>query len=126
MKRMLLKFFALLMLFSVSLYAQKKELPDPSKSLNPPESKPIWIDVRTKGEYNYSHLEGSINIPYDIITTYIVSTAPDKSADIRVYCRSGRRSGIAKEKLEGIGYTNVTNEGGMRNIVQSGKKKVGP
>jgi phage shock protein E len=31
-----------------------------------------------------------------------------------VYCRSGRRSGIARETLIAQGFTNVTNIGGLQ------------
>jgi phage shock protein E len=37
----------------------------------------------------------------------------DKNTEIRVYCRSGRRAGIALAALEEMGYTNATNVGGI-------------
>lgn len=36
-----------------------------------------------------------------------------KDQTLLVYCRSGRRSGIAKQSLESLGYT-VVNVGGLR------------
>jgi rhodanese-related sulfurtransferase len=37
----------------------------------------------------------------------------DKKTPIIVFCRSGRRSGKAKEELEGMGYHAVLNAGGV-------------
>ena len=80
-------------------------------------AKPVWIDVRTAEEFATGHVEGSINIPYENITKQISGVTTDKEADIRVYCRSGRRSGVAKDMLEAQGFTNVTNEGGYQDLV---------
>lgn len=81
-------------------------------------AKPVWIDVRTAEEYAAGHLEGSVNIPYENIVEEIDALASDKDADIRVYCRSGNRSGIAKNMLEAQGFTNVTNEGGYQDLLK--------
>jgi len=74
---------------------------------------PIWIDVRTVNEYNSGHVSEAVNIPYTEITAGIAELTGDKDASIYVYCRSGRRSGIAKEALESLGYTQVVNVGGF-------------
>jgi phage shock protein E len=85
---------------------------------------PIWIDVRTAEEYQSGHIEESRNIPYDEIAERIFEATIDQDADIRVYCRSGRRSGIAKDVLESMGFTAVKNEGGFEEIKarRAGKK----
>lgn len=83
----------------------------------------IWIDVRTPEEYAQGHIAGSINIPYEIIGSEISSIARDVDDDIRVYCRSGHRSGIAMNTLKGIGYANVINEGGYEDLL--GRKAKG-
>ena len=38
----------------------------------------------------------------------------EKDAEILVYCRSGRRSAEAAEKLTGMGYANVSDFGGIQ------------
>lgn len=78
----------------------------------------IWIDVRTAEEFNQGHVNGSINIPYESIGHEINGITRDVDADIRVYCRSGHRSGVAKNTLNGLGYQNVINEGGYEDIMQ--------
>jgi phage shock protein E len=73
----------------------------------------LWIDVRTAQEFSDGHVTQAVNIPYEEIAGQIDTIAPDKDALIYVYCRSGRRSGIAKETLDGLGYTQVVNIGGL-------------
>ena len=72
----------------------------------------IIIDVRTSEEYDSEHIDGSINIPVDIID----SVDYDKNATIIVYCASGMRSASAAKTLINMGYTNVYNlDGGLIN-----------
>jgi phage shock protein E len=63
----------------------------------------IIIDVRTKEEYNKSHIPNAINIPYDSIDTYKAA----KDTKIILYCNTGRRAKIARDTLIKLGYTNV-------------------
>lgn len=76
----------------------------------------VWIDVRTPEEYASGHLDGALNLPHDAIGKHIAAEVPDKDAEIHLYCRSGRRSGIAKDTLERMGYTRVRNEGGYASL----------
>lgn len=107
-------FFAAMLLF-VSITDAKE------KNVNEKNNKPMIIDVRTEQEYNAGNIEGSILIPYDVIGDKIADTAPNKNSKIILYCRSGRRSGIAEGVLKEMGYTNVENYGSM----QSAKDKLG-
>ena len=84
---------------------------------------PIWIDVRTTGEYTSGHVSQAVNIPYTEITERISALTGDKDASIYVYCRSGRRSGIAKEALEGLGYTQVVNVGGFDQAMKQSERE---
>ena len=72
----------------------------------------VWIDVRSVEEYAAGHIDGHPNIPYGDIGVSIGELVPDKSTPIRLYCKSGRRSGIAQQTLVDMGYTNVVNVGG--------------
>ena len=74
----------------------------------------FWVDVRTDEEYSAGHVPGAVNIPYEEIAARINEVTEDKDAPIYVYCRSGRRSGIARETLMAEGFTNVTNIGGLK------------
>ena len=72
-------------------------------------SDPVWIDVRSSEEYAAGHVELAVNIPYTEIGSHIGEVTQDKDALIYVYCRSGRRAGIAQETLNQQGYVNVVN-----------------
>jgi phage shock protein E len=78
----------------------------------------LWIDVRTAEEYRVGHLEGAVHIPFDEIEQKITTISADKTQDIQLYCRSGRRSGIALETLRRMGYNNVTNAGAYEQLKQ--------
>lgn len=80
----------------------------------------IWIDVRTAEEFAQGHLEDAVNIPVDQIAQAIEALSSDKDAPLHVYCRSGRRSEIARQLLLEKGYTNVTNHGGYEELVEKG------
>jgi phage shock protein E len=72
---------------------------------------PILIDVRTPAEYAAGHIPGAVNIPYDLLAGTLPTE--DREAPVVVYCRSGRRSAIAKKTLESLGFTRVEDFGGI-------------
>ena len=74
---------------------------------------PIVIDVRTLPEFLEERIPDSILMPYDTIMFNIEEVVPDKDIEIIIYCRTGRRSSIAKETLRSMGYTNVKDIGGI-------------
>ena len=51
--------------------------------------------------------------PDETIDTAEIPELPDKDQLIMVYCRSGRRSKEASEKLVKLGYTNIVEFGGI-------------
>ena len=67
----------------------------------------IIIDVRSEEEYQTGHIEGAVCIPNEVISDQIERLLSDKEQEILVYCRSGRRSSQAVDKLLDLGYTNV-------------------
>ena len=73
----------------------------------------ILLDVRSPEEYASGYLQGALNIPHDRIEAEISAIAPDKAAQVILYCRSGRRANTALETLRAMGYTNVSNYGGL-------------
>lgn len=77
------------------------------------ESGYIILDVRRPDEYAEGHIPGAINLPNEDIGTAEIPKLPDKAQLILVYCRSGRRSKEASEKLVKLGYTNIVEFGGI-------------
>ena len=74
----------------------------------------IILDVRRPDEYAKGHIPGAINVPNEEIGTAEIAELPSKSQLILVYCRSGRRSKEASEKLAGLGYTSIVEFGGIQ------------
>ncbi len=74
----------------------------------------VVLDVRTKEEYEKTHIENAINIPLNEITENN-ENLPKKEETILVYCQSGNRSKEAASKLAKMGYKNVYNFGGISN-----------
>lgn len=85
-------------------------LEDAERLLNDNEA--ILLDVRTVQEYNYGHIDGSINIPLDELRERLDEIEPAKS--VYVICQSGLRSYIASRILEGNGYESYNFAGGYR------------
>ena len=73
----------------------------------------IILDVRRPDEFAAGHIPNAINVPNETIGTAEISELPDKNQLIMVYCRSGRRSKEASEKLVKLGYTNIVEFGGI-------------
>ncbi len=73
----------------------------------------VVLDVRTQDEYDTGHIAGAILIPNETILDKQPALLPDLNAEILVYCRSGNRSAQAAKKLAAMGYTNVSDFGGI-------------
>jgi rhodanese-related sulfurtransferase len=67
--------------------------------------------VRSPGEFNSGHLAKAINIPVDEIEMALPKRVKDKNQVLLLHCASGMRSGVAKGKLNGMGYANAFNLG---------------
>ena len=72
----------------------------------------ILLDVRMPNDYAGGHIPGSRNLPLSDIVK-VAEYLPDKNALIFTYCQSGMRSNRAAMALQKLGYTNVTNIGGI-------------
>ena len=72
------------------------------------------LDVRAKYEFDESHIDGALLLPYDAITAESPELPENKDDTIIVYCRSGRRSAIAADALASLGYTRIFDLGGIQ------------
>ena len=73
----------------------------------------VTVDVRRQDEYDSGHIPDAILIPNESIGTEKPDALPDLDQIILIYCRSGRRSKEAAQKLADMGYTNVYEFGGI-------------
>lgn len=75
-------------------------------------AKAIVLDVRTQEEFDQGHIPGAVCLPNEEIQAD--TPLPfEKDTELLVYCRSGRRSAEAAEKLRDLGFTNVFDFGGI-------------
>ncbi|MEG1779014.1 MAG: rhodanese-like domain-containing protein, partial [Oscillospiraceae bacterium] len=72
----------------------------------------ILLDVRTLEEHNEGYIQNSLHLPVQEIEK-VKTVIPDINAKIFVYCKSGMRSKKACGKMHEMGYTDITNIGGM-------------
>lgn len=72
------------------------------------------VDVRTPSEFASGSVKGAVNIPLDKISGQLSKFKGKKN--IVVFCRSGNRSGQAKQILEKNGFQNVVNGGTWNNV----------
>ena len=71
------------------------------------------IDVRTPAEFAEGHLDGAVNINWEDIGFADEVSALDKDGVYVLYCRSGNRAGQAIDAMTSMGFTNLTNAGGV-------------
>ena len=71
------------------------------------------VDVRTPEEYASGHIPNAICIPNESIGKEPPAELSDKKQLLLIYCRSGRRSKEASNKLVELGYENVVDFGGI-------------
>lgn len=68
----------------------------------------VFIDVRESYEYEEFNL-GATLIPLGNFMEHIDKLEQYKEDEIVIHCRSGIRSGVAKDALAQLGYKNVRN-----------------
>ena len=76
-------------------------------------AKDVIIDVRTPQEFAQDHIDGAINIDHSVIAQEIAKAKVAKDDHVILYCRSGRRSEIALNTLQKMGYGKAQNYGGI-------------
>ena len=98
---------------SASSAAYRQISQQDAQSMMQSESGYVIVDVRRADEFASGHIPGAINIPNESIEKTQPAELPDLDQLIMVYCRSGRRSKQAAQKLADMGYTNIVEFGGI-------------
>ena len=84
-----------------------------AKTIMQQRSDIIIVDVRTFEEFAEGHIPDAVCIPVESIQNIPPKELGDKKQTVLVYCRSGRRSKIAAQKLAEMGYENILEFGGI-------------
>lgn len=86
----------------------------------------LLIDVRSEGEFKSGSIPGAVHIPHKNIRSQVKSILNlqkgDKDKPIVVFCAVGGRAGKAKKDLLQLGFTQVTNMGGVKDWPRSANK----
>ena len=82
------------------------------------------VDVRTLAEHMEGHIPGSININVKDKAGFpaAVDELLDKSREVAVYCRSGRRSRTAADLLVKKGFKVYNLDKGILNWIEEGRE----
>ena len=76
--------------------------------------KAVLVDVREEAEYITGHARDAELLPVDELDAESADLViGPKDTPVLVYCRTGRRSREAAQKLEELGYTEVYDMGGL-------------
>ena len=73
---------------------------------DPGRAKPLLLDVRTRAEYEVSHLRGARHVLPEASAAAVDMA---KAQPVVTYCSVGYRSGAFAEKLHAAGYQEVFN-----------------
>ena len=74
----------------------------------------VLVDVREEAEYITGHARDAELLPVDELDAESAGLViGPKETPVLVYCRTGRRSREAAQKLEELGYTEVYDMGGL-------------
>jgi len=85
----------------------------------------VILDVRTPAEFQEGHIQSAINIDFEASNFESEVNKLDKSKSYAVYCRSGRRSGLATEIMAKDGFKSIFNlNGGIIDWQSSGNRLV--
>ena len=98
-------------MFQIFEYKQISQ--DEAKEMMAKNDGHVIVDVRREDEFAEGHIPGAILIPNESIGDTDPKELPDHHQIILVYCRSGRRSKEAAQKLADLGYSNVYEFGGI-------------
>lgn len=102
---------------------------DQAKDMMAKDDGHVIVDVRRQDEYDGGHIPGAVLIPNESIGSQRPEELPDTEQIILVYCRTGRRSREASQKLADLGYVNVYEFGGIVDwtgeVVKEGQEESG-
>ena len=80
------------------------------------------VDVRTQKEYATGHIDGAVNVVWGQTFDVEVKNAKlPKNKVMAVYCRSGKRSKMAANRLVALGYNVIDLNDGILGWQKAGR-----
>jgi phage shock protein E len=98
---------------AAAMQSDAAEAPQPGAAV-------VYVDVRTPAEYAGGHVAGSLNIPVDEMERRWQELEPYRDQQVVLYCRTGRRSGIAMDVLKSKGFKLLENGVNLDRMVARG------
>jgi phage shock protein E len=80
----------------------------------------VYVDVRRPDEWAAGRVAGAIHIPHTELEERWGELEAYRDAEIVLYCRTGRRSGIAEQILRQQGFQRLHNGGGLEDLERQG------
>lgn len=108
-------FLSLLLLASCTQIPKTDTKSPPPQASVTPTSKTLYVDVREDDEWTAGHIEWAMHVKLGEIEAGKFDQIP-KDTPVSLYCRSGRRSGIAYRILKNAGYTHITDVWAMEQL----------
>ena len=100
----LLTVFALVLFMSCNAQSEFKSVGVEEFKAEMSKSGVQLVDVRTAQEYSEGHIPGAMNIDVNAPDFEEKIKVLDKKENVAIYCRSGRRSKMAANKLTAAGF----------------------
>jgi len=117
-------FWALAILLGAALVMQQLQAADGvdvKQAQSMTQQGALLLDVREPEEFSAGHAPNAKLIPLGQLDSRLQEIASYKDKPVVVMCRSGRRSGIAVNKLQAAGFTQVSNvKGGIHEWEKNG------
>lgn len=89
------------------------------------DSMTVILDVRQPSEFAEGHIEGAVNLDWLDEEAFKEGVAKlDTAKTYYVYCRSGRRSNAAADKMQSDGFKVYDLKGGIKQWKADGKPVV--
>jgi len=83
----------------------------------------VLLDVRTKAEFEQGHIKGAVNFSHAELSDHLQDIPKDK--DLIIYCRSGKRAGVAATLLSKNGYQKLFHlDGDMNGWIKNNRAVV--
>lgn len=108
----------LLLTFSLATACEAQQKPKGARADS--AANVVYVDVRTDAEWEAGHVKGAVHVPVEQLEQRWQELERLRERPLVVYCRSGRRSGIAIELLKAKGFTRLENGGGLEQMAARG------